>query len=98
MNPLLLKYLWIPIIIFALFFIGGMIYTCITQFKKWNNGICPHCKKCNWSSFVTDSGGSTGYICNNCNEHIWINYNFITKKFIKYDIKYVRKQKLKKLC
>ena len=93
-----MKFLWVPITVYALFFIGGAIYTCITQFKEWNNGICPHCKKSNWISFDTDSSGATGYNCSNCEKYTWINYKFITRKFIKYDIKHVRKEKLKKLC
>jgi hypothetical protein len=75
----------------------GGIWNLFRERKEWNNGICPHCKNGNWKSFDTDSSGATGYKCENCNSYTWISWESSTKKFIKFDIKFIRKEKIKKL-
>jgi hypothetical protein len=75
----------------------GYIWTYFSDKKEWNKGICPHCKKGNWHSFDTDSSGATGIKCDNCGKYSWINFNHLMNTFIKYDIKHIRLEKLKKI-
>ena len=65
------------IIIFILFIIFSII--CIIsvyrrELKNYNNGICKHCGT-QLKHFTNDSQGNRGYICDNCENIIFVSYD-----------------------
>ena len=60
------------------------IFAAITYFagsrekRHYNNGYCVLCGH-KLRLFDTTSNGDRGYICDNCNHHVWVSYNWVDK-------------------
>ena len=53
-----------------------------SEWKQFNNGICPKCGT-RLEYFDSDSQGGRGYLCEKCDYHTWVSWNTVDKKYRK---------------
>lgn len=67
--------------IILILLILGVLWCINTEYKDFNNGVCPKCGK-QLKCFDIDSHGGRGYCCDNCQYFTWVSYNFIDRNHI----------------
>ena len=67
------------LVVSAVFTIVAFLVSYFMDKKDWNNGVCT-CGKGFWKSFDVDSSGATGYSCTECDNTIWLGFDFFKDK------------------
>lgn len=60
--------------------IVGILAGIYLESSGYNDGVCPVCGK-ELRHFDTDSQGSRGYSCDNCNYTAWVSYSVVDKDY-----------------
>lgn len=86
--------LMIAAIVFCFLLILCIPLTILNEKRLFNGGKCEYCHR-RLELFDHDSQGGRGYVCEHCNNYLWISYNCVDKKHRGETMDMVRKKDCK---
>ena len=73
----------ILVVVFVALIAAGILVALVgihIESRAYNNGVCPVCGH-ELMHFATDSKGSRGYFCKDCDYVAWVSYSIVDKVY-----------------
>ena len=71
------------VVVFSALIIAGILgelAVVYIEYRAYNKGVCPVCGQ-ELMHFATDSKGSRGYFCKDCDYVVWVSYSVVDKVY-----------------